>query len=133
MSEFDYRTHCFYDKEGMLGCLVYYSDGKYIDTAKKIYTGVTHNFIKKLMDLHTSEKYISLYYRLNDYDKHDFVTEKDLEFIIMDGLYDVFAFGGSQRYDYPYVRDGASIFRTVCRNEKLYDFKYLKEDGTYDR
>ena len=126
MEKYRYRTYCFYDKEGMLGCFVYHGDGKYINNHRKINLGITHHFIKELVTVPGNESHINLFLRLSDLDYKEILTEGDLETLVLDGMFDVFTFGASQEYDYPCERTSRGVFTSVCRNEHLKDFSAFK-------
>lgn len=126
MEKYQFRTYCFYDKQGMLGCFVYHGDGKYINGRRKINLGITHHFIKELVTVPGNEAHINLFLRLVGLEYDDVLTEGDLETLVLDGLFDTFTFGASQAYEYPYERDSKGVFTTVCRNEQLKDFNQFK-------
>lgn len=113
MNEFGFRTICMYDDENLLGCFVYYGDGKYITNRKRMLFGGSEYLQENL------DKYRSII-PLAVQPKHDELTEDAFKSKFE------YSFGVSTPYTYPYHYTMRSVFNTVIKNNDLIDITKMK-------
>ena len=118
MNEFGFRTLCIYDDKQLLGCFVYYGDGKYISNRKHVLFGGT----EYLED--NAYNYQDLIY-LASKKKHDELTEEAFKSKLP------YTWGSSSPYNYPYHYTMRSVFNTVIKNNDLIDITKMKGVDDY--
>ena len=118
MNEFGFRTLCVYEDKQLLGCFVYYGDGKYISNRKHVLFGGTEYLednVYNYQDLiHLASK-----------KKHDELTEEEFKANLD------YTWGISSAYKYPYHYTMYSVFNTVIKNNDLIDITKMKGVDEY--
>lgn len=111
MKKFHHRTKCVYDNKTLLGCFLFYGDGKYISKRKRILFGAS----KFLID------------HIDNYNDLINVTKNATEFPIveekMSQMLPNYYIGVSEPYRYPYHKTNQYVFRTVLKNNDLIDIR----------
>lgn len=122
MTNKKFRLMFIYLNEKVIGCLVFFGDGTYIDHRMKLRIGVSKEFEYYVFELLDS-KYVTLFQALEKIDK-TFITErKIIDFVNSKTDFKV---THSVVYEYPYHKLSAYVFKNVLKNNGMVDFNELR-------
>jgi len=110
-NKFHHRTKCVYDDKELLGCFLFYGDGKYISKRKNVLFGATQFLID---NIDSYDDLIKVILNIPDFP----IIEDDLLQVLSN-----YTLGLSNRYNYPFHKTNQYVFRTILMNNQLTDIR----------
>lgn len=120
MNLYTFRVMFIYDEGKIVGCLVFYGDGVYIDRRTKLRIGVSSEFEEKVF-VDDDPKYSTLFYALGKInDNNELITERKIIKEIISST--DFRASASVEYQYKYDKLGKQVFNNVLKRNNLVGF-----------